>query len=241
MKQTILLAWLALSLSLQTSCGDTGRERVSVALSAQGTAARPVQIADATVTLTRADLALGPLYFCASQIGRAELCDVAVAELLEVVPIVALNPAPQPLGVLNATTGSIMSAIYDFGISWLLTENKATPSPQSIAGHSAIFEGTIVRAGKTLRFSAAIDAEPRVRGDLTVNAQRTSHEIVGQGEQVTLQIDANTWIDRLQIDALFALDSDGDGSVAIEPGTQSYESIYQGMLNRTPLSFAWTD
>ncbi|MDB4973371.1 MAG: hypothetical protein JWN48_1712 [Myxococcaceae bacterium] len=230
---------IATLLCLLAACGDTGQERVGVALSAQGTAARPVAIGKAEVTLTRADVAFGPLYFCASQSGRAELCEVAVAELLEVVPIAALDPVARPLGSMSATTGSIMSAIYDLGISWLLTENEARASPNAPAGHSAIFEGTIVRAGRTLRFSAAVDAVPRVRGDQTVNGQRTSHELVGRQEQVTLLIDPNLWIDRLDVDALFALDVDGDGSVVLEPGSQSHESIYQGMLNRAPLGFRW--
>ena len=93
--------------------------------------------------------------------------------------------------------------------------------------------------GKFWLFSAAIDAKPGKPGQLTVNTQRTQHEIVGEGERLTLLVDPTSWIDRMNVDALFALDVDGDGSVAIPPDSTLYESILQGMLNRTPVGFRW--
>ena len=256
MKRVLLIGLVAFA----EACGETGQARVSVPLTATGTAARVVTIADATVMLTRADLALGPLYFCASAIGRAELCEVAVAELLPVAVIHALDPNPQALGALDATTGNIMSAIYDYGISWLLTQNQPRASANAPDGHSAALEGVIVRGGRTLRFRAGIDALPRVAGDQTVNAQRTSHALVSHTEQLTLTVDPNSWVDRLDVAALFARDTDGDGVVTIMPDVAmdsaadgglsdgggaatdvdtSYESILQGMLTRAPLGFVW--
>lgn len=254
-------------LGLVLACGDTGQARVSVALTATGSAAESVTIADATVMLTRADVALGPLYFCASAIGRAELCEVAVAELLPVVVLHGLDPTPQALGALDATTGNIMSAIYDYGISWLLTQNQPRASTSALDGHSAVLEGVIMRGGRTLRFSAQIDALPRVAGDQTVNGQRTSHALVSHTEQLTLTVDPNRWVDRLDVEALFARDTDGDGVVTIAPADSaaeashmlpgvpdggssdagsaarevdtSYESILQGMTTRAPLGFVW--
>jgi hypothetical protein len=230
--------WLCL-LCLLLGCGETGRERVTVALFARGTAARTLTLADASVTLTRADVALGPLYFCASELGRAELCEVAVVELLSPVLLSALEPTTQLLGELDATTGNIASAIYDYGISWLLTEPQPRAGGTAPGGHSAVLEGTVTRAGRSLRFTINVDAKPRVRGDLTVNAQRTSHVLTREGEQLTLTVDPNSWVDRLDIDALFALDADGDGSVLLPVDSTLYESVLQGMLNRTPVGFVW--
>jgi hypothetical protein len=228
-----------LLLALCLGCGETGREQVELALSATGTPARTLEREGARVTLTRADIAFGPAYFCASYSGTAELCSVAIAELREVVLLRGLDPAAQPLGVLRATTGTIHSAIYDYGISWLLTQTAARPSSVAPEGHSAILEGTIERAGRVLRFRAQVDVQPAKRGELSVNTQRTEHEVVGDGEALTLRVDPSAWVDRLEIEPLFALDGDGDGLVQIEPGTTSYESILQGMLNRTPVGFGW--
>jgi len=226
-------------LVLATSCGDTGGAQVAVPLSVSGTPARALAIGDARVTLTRAELAVGPIYFCASAIASAELCAVAVAELRDTVFVHALDPNAQPVVPLAATTGTIHSAIYDLGISWLLTEPDPRVSPVAPGGHSSLLEGSIEQAGRTLRFSAGVDAVPAKRGELAVNTQRTEHEITGENERLTLVVDANGWVDRLDVAALFALDTDGDGFVTIEPGTTSYESILQGMVSRSPLAFRW--
>jgi len=229
--------WLGLLLTV--ACGDTGGERVSVPLFASGTAPRELTIGDARVVLTRAELAFGPAYFCASATASAELCAVAIAELREPVRVSALDPSAQAVGVLAATTGTVHSAIYDLGLSWLLTAAEARASAAAPEGHSALLEGSIAKAGRTLRFRAGIDASPSKRGELAVNTQRTTHELTGDGDRLTLVVDANGWVDRLDVDALFALDTDGDGLVAIEKGTTSYEGILMGMTSRAPLGLRW--
>jgi hypothetical protein len=233
--------WVGLFTLWAMGCGDTGRERVELALFASGSAPRTIELGAGTAraTLSRADVAFGPAYFCASATASAELCEVAVAELREAVLLRALEPTPEALGVLSATTGSIQSSVYDYGLSWLLTQNQVRASANAPGGHSAILEGTVERAGQLLRFSAAIDVKPSKPGQLTVNTQRTQHEIVGEGERLTLLVDPTSWIDRMNVDALFALDVDGDGSVVIPPDSTLYESILQGMLNRTPVGFRW--
>lgn len=232
-------AALALLLLLVCGCGETGQERVEVGLFARGEAARPVALGDAQLTLTRADIAFGPAYFCASEGARAELCEVALAELRQTVLVHGLDPSEQALGALPATTGEVRSSLYDYGISWLLTETAPRASEVAPGGHSAILEGTLVQGARTLRLSVALDVTPRARGDAALNGQRTSHVIAGAGERLTLTVDPQRWVDRLDPSALFALDGDGDGAVTLAPGTQPYESILQGMVNRAPIGFAW--
>jgi len=238
MRAFVLAAVLA-SAPLWSACGDTGRERVDIALSAEGVAARPVMLSGATLTLTRADVAFGPVWLCASEGARAELCEVALAELRDTVVMRALDPTPQPLGALTGTTGDVRSSLFDYGISWLLTASTPQPSARAVDGHSAILEGTLTRDGRTVRFRAAIDVLPRVRGDAALNAQRTSHTIEGEGERMTLIADPHRWVDRLDPAALLALDADGDGAISIDAGTVAYESILQGMVSRAPVTFRW--
>jgi hypothetical protein len=229
----------ALLWTLLLACGDTGQTRVQVPLAGVGTAPRPVTIADATVTLRRADVSFGPVYFCASEAGRAELCSVALAELRDAVVIHALDPTPEPLGALDGTSGAVRSAIFDYGIVWLLTENQPRALATAVEGHSAVLEGDIVRGAQTLRFRALVDIPPRVRGDQAVNAQRTSHTIDEDGARLTAAVDPHPWVERLDVDALFAMDTDGDGALDIDPSSPSYESIVQGMVSRRPVWFVW--
>lgn len=221
------------------ACGDTGREHVKVPLTAVGVEPHSVVIGNATVALTRAEVAFGPAYFCASEAGRAELCEVSLAELREAAVVNALDPAPQALGTLNAITGEVRSALYDEGISWLLTQASPMPRPTAPDGHSAVLTGDIIRAGRTLHFSVAIDLTPKAAGDATVNAQRTHAQITG-ATRLELSVDPHLWIDRLDVDALFALDTDADGMVVIPADVPSYDSIVLGMLSRAPFGFNWS-
>lgn len=228
-----------LALLLLAACGDTGRARVEIPLSGSGVAPRSVALGEAVLTLTRADVGFGPAYFCASEAGRAELCEVALAELRETVMVHALDPAAQTLGVMQGTSGEVRSAIYDLGITWLLTENQPRALPNAPEGHGVILEGQLARGAQSLHFRAAIDIPPRTRGDAAINAQRTRATIDEAGARLALAIDPHAWVDRLDVDALFALDGDGDGFVEIDPGSPSYESIVQGIVSRAPVRFDW--
>jgi hypothetical protein len=232
MKRALLL------LCLVCSCADAGQERVSLPLSARGSAARTLQIAGASVTLTRAELAFGPAYLCASEQARAELCEVARAELLDVKLLNALDGSTQPIGTLAATTGTVGSGLFDYGISWLLTEAQPRVSAAAPGGHSALLEGTLESGGRTLRFLAAIDVKPQSAGEAAVNGQRNAHELTGT-EQVVLTVDPQRWIDRLDVEALLALSPDASGQVTIAAGTLNYESILQGMVSRAPVAIRW--
>lgn len=225
---------------LLVACAEGGQERVTIALSTSGVPARTVAIAGGELTLTRADVAFGPAYFCASEGARSELCEVALAELRDVVLVRALDPTPQAAGSLSATTGEIRSAMFDYGRYWLLTQSAPQVAPAAPEGHSALLEGTVQRAERTLRFRVAIDIAPRVAGDSALNAQRTRHVVAGERERLAVFVDPHRWVERLDADALFALDQDGDGSVTVEPGTVAYESILQGMTSRAPATFAWS-
>jgi len=228
-----------LLLILLAGCGDTGQEHVELALSATGTAARPIALGDAQLTLTRADVSFGPSYLCASDSGRAELCEVALAEYRGTAAVRALDPSSQALGTLEATTGNVRSGLFDYGISWLLTANAPRANAGAVEQHSALIEGTLTRASRSVRFSAIMDINPRMGGDLAVNGQTTRFSITGAENTLTMAADPNAWVSQLDPDALFALDTDADGVVVIPPDSVLHESILQGMVSRAPLRFVW--
>jgi hypothetical protein len=228
-------------LCLLAACGDTGQARVRIAAEARGSSRESISVGETRFSLTRAEVGFGPVYFCATEGAEVELCQVAIAELLETVTLDGLARDSLPFGELSATTGSVRSALFDYGISWFLTRSTARSNPGAPEGHSAILEGEAKNDSGMLRFSAQIDIEPLSRGDAAVNARRTSTEIAAApAQRLIVSLDPYRWLERIDVEQLFALDVDGDGVVALSPEHQAYQAIVQGMTNRAPLTFEWS-
>ena len=130
----------------------------------------------------------------------------------------------------------VHSALYDYGVVWLLTQPRPAPLPG--IEHSAMLEGKVSRDGRELGFVAYVDVLPNAPGGNAVHGQRTLHDLE-DGDLLTLVVDPYLWLRPIDVDALFALDADGDGQVVIERGSQAYEAILQGMQNRAPVQFEW--
>jgi hypothetical protein len=231
---------MLLLLLLLGACGDTGSERLVVPISAHGTPARDVAVRGGTLRLERADVAFGPLYLCATESAETELCEAALAELLSVHTFDALSSQPRQLGELEATTGTVRSGFFDYGISWLLTRQAPHADPGSASGHSArlVFSAE-ADDGTSLAVTADVDIEPIAPGDAAVNGLRTQHAL-REGDRLTVSLDASAWLSRVRVDRLRELDEDGDGRVTLAPGSQPYEAIVQGMTVNAPVRFGWT-
>jgi hypothetical protein len=233
-KPRIIAAVFAISLS--ASCGTTGGERIELQLAVRGTDRTSLEVNGATFTLSRAQVAVGPVYFCASDGADTELCETSLTELTQAVVIDGLAPTGLTSIALQGTTGEVRSALYDYGVSWFLTQQV----PEALPGveHSVLLEGTVARDGRELRFVTAVDVLPMSPGATAVHGQRTRHELA-DGDTLTLAVDPYLWLQPVDVDALFALDAQGTGQVAIERGTQAHEAILQGLQNRAPVQFEW--
>ena len=237
------MRWLltALACFSVSGCEDTGRARIEVLLEGAGTGEVTLSRGDATLTLTRADVSFGPIYFCASAGAEAELCGAALLEHTETETLEALSAEPESFGELRGITGSVRSALYDYGISWLATSQSPAPNPGAAKDHSAVIEGVVERTGQRVEFLAQIDLPPRSRGTLAMNGQATRHELTERTARLRVIANPVRWFERVDLDELLASAGDGDGPLAIAPGSQAYEAIVLGMQNRAPLEFSWSD
>lgn len=235
-------AVLALAASAAcAACADTGQAAVTVAATAAGTAPVPVVVGDYTVTLSRADVGFGPAYFCAGANADGDQCATAVLELPRTVAVDALDPAAQPLGELDGVTGSIRSAMYDWGVSWLLTRDQPAANPGAPDGHSLVVEGTAVGAAPDavpFAFTARVDAVPAGLGAPAVRAQRTEIELVDDvALALAVRVDPSAWLAQVP----FAELDDGLGTpAAITAGTSAYTALVVGMTTLAPATFTWS-
>jgi hypothetical protein len=232
--------WAATAMVLLGACGDTGQARVALPLLVQGEGGSSLQVGVATWTLERAQVAFGPAYFCASEGGaEVEFCQEALLELTETVTIDGLSEQAEQAGSLCGVSGAVRSVMYDYGFTWLQRGPAPRANPGAPQGHSARLQGEVRQGDRQLAFSADIDLAPRARGNLTQIGQSTSFEVDAHTRSLTVVAEPLRWLERIDLEKLFALDEDGDGEVRIAPGSQAHEAIVQGMQNRAPLRFRW--
>ncbi len=202
-RRVLTTAWTLAWALLPVACAETSQERVQLALEVVGTeAAAPIEaLGGVPVTLTRADLAFGPLYLCAgAQAG--ELCETARLEWLDTVVVDALSGTPQPAGELFGVSGVVQSWMYDLAISAQLTQEQpiVLDAAEALGGHSLVLEGTAVVSGITLPFRAEVPVQQTGATELGVPVVRKStsddffHDVTGTEHALQVRFDPATWL-----------------------------------------------
>lgn len=200
--------WSALACALGAltvaGCAESSQTRVQVSLEVQGTstAGTPIETQGAVpVTLTRADLAFGPLYLCAGAQAGA-LCDTARLEWLDTVVVDALDPDPQPAGELYGVSGLVQSWMYDLAISAQLTSTEpyVLDAAEALGGHSLVLEGTAIVSGLTLPFTAQLRVQQTDTTELGVPVVRKSandvfsEDVSGREQALQVRFDPASWL-----------------------------------------------
>lgn len=221
------------------SCGgSTGQRELTFAVTGAGEPAASFAVNDWQVTLTRADVAFGPAYFCATAAASSDLCPTAVAQFAQSTVINGLDPNAQPLGDGEGQTGTIRSATYDFGISWFPTQRQPTASERAARGHSAVFEGRAERLGRVVRFIAEVDVVPRVQGTRAMQGAATVYELATEDAGLSVVVRPGAWWRAVDFDEL-ALST--DDPVVIKPGSRGYEALVFAMTASSPPQFTWSN
>ena len=204
-------------LAVAAGCGSTGQDVVTFPLSVAGTGTTTFQSGAWDVTLERADVGFGPIWFCATPFADIGVCDQAGAEWLGTTTLDALDDGARKVGEANAVTGTVRSAIFDYGRSWLLTGTAPRPDDGSPGGHSARFVARATDGTRTLEVHADIDVDPAHAGQTAVIAAPTGTHTITGAEALTVRFDPVAWWKRVDFDALAALDDDDDGVVELTP------------------------
>lgn len=222
---------LALLLALGPACGSTGAEPFTYPAEAAGPGPGPHPLGDWQVTLTRADVAVGPVYFCATAAASPDLCDVAVAELLDPSVADALATTPEPLAEVTSLPGEIRSAMLDYGVSWFPTASDAAATTD--LGHSAHLVGEAVRGDMSVSFDALVDVAPPTRGSPAVVGARAT-ALDEDPARLELELPVHAWLAGVDWDALAA----AGPTAEIRPGDAAHAAIVFAMTTQPPV-FLW--
>ncbi|HJK95095.1 MAG TPA: hypothetical protein RMH85_23895 [Polyangiaceae bacterium LLY-WYZ-15_(1-7)] len=234
---------LSAALLLLVACvADTGAGFVEVPVRVSGTELAPFEARDGwVVTLERADVAVGPFYFCAAEMA-GDLCETARGEMLESVVIDGLDPSAREVGAMLGIEGTVRSAMHDYGLSWELTETapRATEGAEALGGHSLVLAGVAERGEAQVRFEAAVDVVPNRAGVITVRRSLDTHELV-EGDALEVRVDPRPWLEDVRFD-LLAEKADEEGEpVAFEVDEQPWRAVVVGMTAGSRPELRWAE
>lgn len=241
MRRRVIDVWAIALLLMLGACSETGRSYVEIALRARGEMRAPFEVHEWSVDLARAELAMGPLYLCATESASPEFCDAATLEMRETVSIDALDPTPRELATLYGITGSVRSLMWDYGVSWLATEARPRVHPGAPEGHSAMLSGVATHPdGRQFEFECALDLPPIMAGALVVRGHRVeSHAVSSSDEALTIVVDPRAWMRRLDLDRLAERAATGERPIVLAPGDPDYEALVVALTSGALPEFEW--
>ena len=226
-------ALLPLLLSVAAAaCLDSPQELVSYEAIAVPSGSNARTNGNWTVSLTRADVALGPFYFCAAASGSSTLCESSIAELRTVTVVDALATSPVALGRVDGFTGVIKSAAYDYGISWFDTMTAPTPR------HSMHFEGVATNRDAQITFTGDIDIVPQFQGQNAIPTAPVDANVTTRTKRLEVHLDPARWFAQVDFEALKQA---GQTTLTIAPGTLEHNQLLVGIKNLSPPELRWEE
>lgn len=239
------LVGLGLALAAAPGCIEASQEPVAYDAVVVSRGAGATRQGEWSVTLTRADVALGPFYFCAASSGSSTLCESAVAELTTTTVVDAMSTLPSPLGKVRGFSGVIASASYDYGISWFETQREPTPGlsltssapgRRSLGGHSLRLEAVARKGAQVVQIVADVDVVPQFQGQNAISTTPASATVGSSATRLEVVVDPAAWLRQLDFDAIGA---SGKSPFAITPGTAEHNAILVGLKNLSPPELRW--
>jgi hypothetical protein len=232
----LLLVLAVASAALVPACIEASQQPVTYEAVAVTKGGGTAMIDGWTITVFRAEIALGPFYFCAAASGSSTLCASSIAELPRVSVIDALAPAPAPIGAVHGFTGPIASASYDFGISWFDTQTAATPAPALANGHSLHLEGEARKGPQVVAFVADVDVLPQYQGQNAIPTAPASANVTSNATRLEVVLEPAGWLRQLDFDAMAA---SGKLPFVIAPGMPEHTAVLVGLKNLAPPELRW--
>lgn len=227
-----------IAMPLLFGCGATGQAEVSLATSVVGAAPETLQLGDRAITLEVARIGFGPVYFCATAGASSDLCPTAQAELTQPFVLDGLSSAPREVAPVVGVTGTIRSASYDFGVTWLAVEQSPTGHIPQLGTFAAHFEGTYRSDfGPARAFVADVEVRPQLQGTQTVNGARTFIEVREAAPSLLIEFDPNAWWST--VDASEFDEFEGE-PIVVPTDSRAHSALVAAMTATHGPTFTWT-
>ncbi len=205
------LLWMVLTAA--TACTQPPQERVAFPLVGRGSTTASFVARGWDVTLTRAQLGLGPAYFCVTQADKPDLCETPLVEWAATATLDALQPQDQALGTVTGVSGDIRSVQFDYAITWFNTQQAPSPRSGAPGGHSVQLEGEARKDGNVIHFTADVDLLPYSQGQRTVLGMPVTASVDARTTRMTVLVDPTAWFGQVDFGQMLPTAPDLDGGM----------------------------
>lgn len=227
---------LVVGVAVLGACIESPQSRMAYPAVFVPSTARTASSGDWQVTLSRAEIAFGPAYFCAAASGSSTLCGTAIAEVRAVTRLDALSSSPVSLGQVDALTGAVRSVSYDLGLLWLDTQQDVTPEPEAPEGHSAVLEGEAVKGEMHLPFVVHLDVPPQYQGQHAIATAPATADIASDAYVLEVHVDPVRWLSQVNFDAAAERP---ERPLVFDVGSQEHSAVVVGLKTLAPFEFRW--
>jgi len=222
---------------LASGCVESGRTHVAIPVHGAGVASRTFDVGGVTVTLDDARIAWGPAYFCTTSFADVDLCPTALAEVRNAAPIDVLDDTPQLVGELDGISGTARSAMFDYGITWLLPATAARPDLGAVDGaHSAHFAGSAEHGGVTTRFVVDVDMVPSNSGVSAAHGVPAVHTLSDRPDALVVRFDPAAILAQADFTELETMPGD---PVVVPESSSLYQSIVIALASSALPTLEW--
>lgn len=231
------LALALFVLSMTPGCVESGRTRVSIPVHGAGVGARTFVSGDYMVTLDDARIAWGPAYFCTTPFADVDLCPTALAEVRSAATIDVLDDTPQLIGELRGISGTMRSAMFDYGITWLLPATEAAPDVGAVDGaHSVHLAGSASRAGVITRFVIDVDMLPSSSGVSAAHGVPAVHVLSERPDALVVRFDPSAILAAADFGELAAI---GGDPVVVPEESEIYQAVVIALSSSALPTLEW--
>lgn len=234
--------------SAMVACGDDAVSVRDIELRVAGARVSAIAGRDEwTVELETARLAFGPLTLCPGR-SAGEFCDTARGEWVDAVVVNALEPRTKRAGYLVATTGPVLSFMYDYGIVSLLTRTTPyiTDAARELAGNSVELRGCATKAGQELCFALSAPIAQTNQTEqgvpvVRVNGLRGLADLT-QVSRLTATFDPTSWVSSIDFDAIAReFECENRCDVELTSGSQAARAVQTALAGSARAQLTWAE
>lgn len=198
-----------------------------------------------SVELSEARLAFGPIALCPGR-NAGEFCETARGEWQDSIVVDGLDSGSRRAGYLTATSGPVLSWMYDYGLSSLLTQSEPyiTAAAEELDGNSVVLRGCAEKNAERVCFDLRTPVAQTTQTEQGVAVVRVSGvrgvDDLARATRLTVGFDVGSWVSAIDFAVLAAeRDCVECETVRPQPDSQAVRAVHTALTGASQPTLSW--